>query len=87
MNLIRYYLITKVNVIQKGEQMNIAKLRSGSGFTQESLAELLNVDRSTVAKWETGVSLPRAKVLVRLAEILGCKVDDLLRKEESSGES
>ena len=54
-------------------------IRIKQGFTQEKIAELLGVDRSTVAKWENGQSDPRIKTLVRLAEILGCTVDELLK--------
>lgn len=49
-------------------------------ITQDELAKTLGVDRSTVAKWETGKSMPRAEMLPKLAECLGCTVDDLLKK-------
>lgn len=50
------------------------------GLTQNDLAVKLGVDRSTVAKWETGEAFPRADKLPQLAEILGCKIDDLFDK-------
>lgn len=62
--------------------IRIQKFRSEHGIRQEGLARLLGVDRSTVAKWETGKSMPRAELLPKLADILGCTVDELLRKEE-----
>ncbi len=46
-------------------------------LTQEQLACQMNVDRSTVAKWETGDAKPRADKLPELAQILKCKIDDL----------
>lgn len=49
-------------------------------ITQAVLAELLQVDRSTVAKWETGKAMPRADKLLPLAQLLKCSVDDLLQK-------
>ena len=52
-------------------------LRDAENLTQDGLAEQLKVDRSTVAKWETGDALPRAAMLPRLASILGCSMDDL----------
>jgi transcriptional regulator with XRE-family HTH domain len=52
-------------------------LRDAVNLTQDGLAEKLGVDRSTVAKWETGDALPRAAMLPRLASILGCSMDDL----------
>lgn len=62
----------------------IAKQRLKSGLTQEYVAYKLGIDRSTVAKWETGVSLPRPAMLMRIAGLYNCKIDDLLREEESA---
>lgn len=62
----------------------IAKQRLKAGITQEYVAYKLGIDRSTVAKWETGVSFPRPAMLRRIANLYGCKVDDLLGKEESA---
>lgn len=60
-------------------KINTIKLiREQNNLTQEKLASRLGVDRSTVAKWETGEALPRAGKLPELARILGCSVDDLL---------
>jgi transcriptional regulator with XRE-family HTH domain len=59
--------------------MNIKEKRTAKGLTQEQLAKLVNTDRSTVAKWETGGSLPRADKLPTLATVLDCSVDELLR--------
>lgn len=46
---------------------------------QQELADTLKVSRSTVAMWETGKSVPRASVLLRMTDILHCTVDELLR--------
>ena len=40
--------------------------RLHTGLTQKALAEKLAVDVHTVAKWETGQSLPRAEHLMKL---------------------
>ena len=61
--------------------MNIKKKRLEAGFTQIDLANKLEIDRSTVAKWETGESFPRAEKLIQLAEVLNCTIDELLREE------
>jgi len=55
-------------------------LRIKKDLTQEQVATLLSVDRSTVAKWETGDSLPRASLLSDIAKLYGCKIEDLLNK-------
>ena len=58
---------------------NFQKLREKAGFTQEALAKKLLVDRTTVAKWESGSSFPRASLLFPISRALNCSVDDLLR--------
>ena len=58
---------------------NIRKIRVECNFTQEQMAKRVGVERSTVAKWETGASLPRSELLPKLADVLGCTVDELLR--------
>ena len=39
------------------------------------------VKETTIVKWETEKSMPRAETLQKLAECLGCTVDELLKKE------
>jgi transcriptional regulator with XRE-family HTH domain len=63
--------------------LTIKRLRKKVLLTQESLAERINVDRSTVAKWETGASFPRTDMLPKLAEILGCTIDALFDSDET----
>ena len=55
----------------------IQKMRLARGLTQAKLAEALDVDTSTVTKWETGEANPRADKLPLLAKILGCSIDEL----------
>lgn len=65
---------------QGGETMSttIKKYRLKKGLTQEMLANLLNVSKSTIGMWETGARKPDIIKLKKLAEILGCSVDSLL---------
>lgn len=58
--------------------MNITDRRNELNLTQLDIARKLGVDRSTVAKWETAQSLPRAELLPKLAGILDCTTDELL---------
>ncbi len=62
--------------------MNIKKKRMFFGLTQKDLAEKIKVDRSTVAKWENGESMPRAEKLIQLAKLFDCTVDEFLEKGE-----
>ena len=55
----------------------IRKMRLARGLTQAKLAEALDVDTSTVTKWETGEAKPRADKRPLLAKILGCSIDEL----------
>lgn len=59
----------------------LKELREKKGLTQEKLAEQLGVGRTTVTLWERGDNKPRIDMLVSLANILGCKVDYLLRSK------
>lgn len=57
--------------------MKIKQLRESKKYNQNDLAEALGVDRSAVAKWESGEVLPRTDKLPKLAEVLGCSIDEL----------
>lgn len=57
---------------------NLKNLRKQKGLSQEELAERLHVVRQTVSKWEKGLSVPDAGLLIRLAEILETSVSTLL---------
>jgi transcriptional regulator with XRE-family HTH domain len=53
--------------------------RAAHKLTQVEIAQRMNVDQTSVSKWETGKCLPRPPVLLRLAALYGCTVDELLR--------
>ena len=57
--------------------MKIEEMRLKKGITQEELAEELSVDRSTIAKWETGAANPRTDKIPTLAKVLGCEIKEL----------
>ena len=52
--------------------------RNRVGLSQEKLAEKIGVTRQTVSKWEKGLSVPDADLLVKLADILEVSVAELL---------
>lgn len=62
--------------------MNLNHYRKRANLTQEQLAEKLLVDRSAIAKWETGKANPTTDKLITLAEILDCTTDELLKESE-----
>lgn len=57
---------------------NLKKIRKDKGYTQEALAEKLNVVRQTVSKWEKGLSLPDVDMLSKIANVLETDVNILL---------
>ena len=56
----------------------LKEIRKRNGYTQDEVAEKLNVVRQTVSKWESGLSVPDADSLSRLAELYGISIYDLL---------
>lgn len=66
---------------------NLKAIRKAKGYTQQELAMKLNVVRQTVSKWEKGLSVPDAEILVEIADVLDTDVSVLLGKEVSGEES
>lgn len=50
---------------------SFAQARKAAGYTQESLAERLGVDRTTVARWEAGFTEPQPWLRPKIAEVFG----------------
>lgn len=57
---------------------NLKRVRESRGITQEELAEQVHVVRQTVSKWEKGLSVPDAGILMAIAEALNVSVSDLM---------
>ena len=57
---------------------NIKALRKSKRLSQEELATKLNVVRQTVSKWEQGLSVPDADMLIALSDALDTPVSALL---------
>ena len=62
---------------------NLQKLRKQNELTQEALAELVGVARQTIAKWETGESVPDLEMAGKLASALKVSLDDLTNAPEN----
>lgn len=54
------------------------RLRKAKGFTQEQIAERVNISYQAVSKWENDISSPDISILGELANILEVTVDELL---------
>lgn len=57
---------------------NIKAIRKSKGLSQEELAIKLNVVRQTISKWEQGLSVPDADMLISISEVLETPVSTLL---------
>lgn len=64
------------DVKRMGKQ--IAHLRTGSSYTQEQLAEILNVSPQAISKWENGKAIPEIPILCGLSELFHCSIDSIL---------
>ena len=62
---------------------NIFSLRTARSMSQDDLAEKLQVSRQSVSKWETGQSAPDLYKIIRLSDLFGVTVDDLVRGGEA----
>ena len=70
--------------IERDDDMNqeemgkfIAKCRKDKNITQEKLSELLRVDRTTISKWERGISSPDISILKDLCKELDISILEL----------
>ena len=68
---------------------NIQILRKKRNLTQEALAELVGVTRQTIAKWESGESVPDLSLAGKLASVLDVALDELVEapREELEDET
>ena len=61
----------------------IVELRKSQGMTQEELAEICNVSRQSVSKWEADIALPELEKLLLLGNVFHVSMDVLLKDELS----
>ncbi|WPB39505.1 helix-turn-helix transcriptional regulator [[Clostridium] scindens] len=57
---------------------NMKVIRKSKGLSQQELAVKLNVVRQTISKWEQGLSVPDADMLISISEVLETPVSTLL---------
>ena len=59
----------------------IIMLRKKYGWSQEELAERLDISRQSVSKWESGASIPDLERIVGMSQLFGVTTDYLLKDE------
>ena len=62
----------------------LKELRKEKGFTQEELAEQLNVSGRTVSRWETGYNMPDISILIELAELYEVSIPEIVNGERKN---
>ena len=61
----------------------IADKRKTKGFTQQQIADTLNVSFQAVSKWENGTTYPTIELLYALSRLLGTTTDEILNAQDS----
>lgn len=59
---------------------NLRQLRLKKGYTQAELATLLNIDRTTLTKYETGLTEPDFERLTKICGVLNVDYNTILQK-------
>lgn len=62
--------------------MNLKKIRKDKGLTQNELAKKLGMRPSAISRYEHEFRSPNLKTAQKLAEILGCSIDDLIEDKK-----
>lgn len=57
---------------------NLKQLRQKMGLRQEDVAKMVGVERSTLANWERGAKQPSVEMLVKLSQLYGVSLDELV---------
>ncbi|RKL61433.1 XRE family transcriptional regulator [Thermoanaerobacteraceae bacterium SP2] len=57
---------------------NLKQLRQKIGLRQEDVAKMVGVERSTLANWERGAKQPGLEILVKLSQLFGVSLNELV---------
>ena len=58
---------------------NLEELRKSAGLTQQQLSESAEVSRKSINAIENGIYVPSTVLALKIADTLGCKVEDLFK--------
>ena len=58
-------------------QEKLKEMRKKALLTQKEAGERLGVGQSTIAMWETGGCVPRTELVPKIADVYGCKIEEL----------
>ena len=72
------------NEINEKIAKNLVHYRKAAKLTQAELAEKINYSDKSVSKWESGNGVPDVYILIRLAQLYGVTVNDLVCDEPNT---
>lgn len=77
-----------MNISQRREEImdfaeNLKKLRKEKKVTQQQLADILCVDKTSISKWENGFNYPNQNIQLMIADYFGVTVDYLLGRDDN----
>lgn len=58
---------------------NLQTLRKLKNYSQEDLADKLQVSRQAVSKWESGTGYPETEKLISICDLFDCSMDELIK--------
>ena len=64
---------------------NLVMLRKLNGYSQEQIAEKIDISRQAYAKWESGATVPDIEKAALLAQVYGVTLDSLMQTENVDG--
>lgn len=64
---------------------NLIMLRKLNGYSQEQIAEKIEISRQAYAKWESGATIPDIDRAALLAQVYGVSLDSLMKTETAEG--
>lgn len=76
----RYLIVDMKNQETLGQRLK--RIRNCNDFTQQQVADILNIDRSTYSYYETGKTEPNHETTIKLAKIFNVSIEELLTGEK-----
>ena len=71
--------MAKTDPRPRGVSSPIAAARLAAGLTQAQLGEKIGHPSKTISRWENGSNMPKADALLKIANVLGCSVESLIK--------
>lgn len=71
-----------METIEKIFSKNLTKYRQSLNLTQADLAKKINYSDKSISKWERGEGLPDLKATIKICEIFGISIDDMLKETD-----